>query len=88
MATDILQKTVHELKSLGAGSETLASAVISFEKAKDDRTRRLAGEYLRGALDQCIEHANGRFQGEQLSSVLSLYQGLSAHVPTDPELSP
>lgn len=78
---------MHELKSLGAASETLAGAVISFEKAKDDRTRRLAGEYLRGALDQCIEHANGRFQGEQLSSVLLLYQGLSAHVPADPELS-
>jgi hypothetical protein len=87
MATDILQKALRELKSLGAASETLSGAVTSFETAKDDRTRRLAGEYLRGALDQCIEHANGRFRGEQLASVLSLYQGLSAHVPVDPELS-
>jgi|GEM_PF-4156866 len=87
MASDILQQTLRELRSIGASSETLEAAVKNFEQAKDDQSRRLAGEYLRGVLDQSIEFTHKHSHGEPNEKAIALYAALAAHVPADRAIS-
>jgi|SRR5579872_2017793 len=84
MASDILQRTLRELHALGASSPALESAVSEFEQAKDDRSRRAAGDQLLAMLTQCIAQAQAQPDGEKRATMIALYEALGAHVPADP----
>ena len=84
MASDILQKSLRELRALGISNPGLDEAVREFEQAKDDKTRLSAGDHLRATLAECIENARAQLNGDKCAAAIALYEALGAHVPADP----
>jgi hypothetical protein len=84
MASDILQKTLRELRAIHASNPALESAVSDFEHAKDDKSRRAAGDALLAILAQCITQAQQEPDPEKRAATVALYEALGAHVPAEP----
>ena len=84
MAADMLQKSLRELRALGVANDALDDAVRKFEQAKDDKTRRSAGDHLRSMIAQCIETARHELTGERRDQAIATCEALGAHVPADP----